>query len=162
MSEANTEDASKNRRRDDFVQRLSIILVVGAFIGGFLVLLDIRFVIELWGQQIMVGTDDGFSPEVKGVVLQSMLITGFAAVVAFWLGASKQGQESQQSVSKIAEAAAPAQAKAVAAARAPAPTDPVLPAPAPDPDAVTPAAKNPVTGNVPAAEAVEPPQEKPT
>lgn len=101
---------AENRRSGDFIERLSYLLVIGAYIGGFIVLLDIKLTLS-W-----IALGSGFSPEVKGVVLQSMLITGFAAVVAFWLGTTKQGQDQAQSVNKIAEAAAPAQAAAVAAA----------------------------------------------
>lgn len=72
-----------------------------------------------------------------------------AAIAGYFYGASKAANESNQTVSRIAEAAAPAQVLAVAAARAPAHTEPVVPA---APDAVTPAPKNPETGNVPAAE----------
>jgi hypothetical protein len=90
-------------------------LIIGAFIGGFLVLIDVRFTITLGGQLIQIG-QNGFSAEVKGVVLQSMLISGFAAVVAYWLGATKQGQEQAQSVARIAEASPGVQAAAVAAA----------------------------------------------
>lgn len=100
---------------EHFVQKLSMYLVLGAFLGGFIVLLDIRFTLTLWGQIISVGKE-GFSPEVKGVVLQSMLITGFAAVVGFWLGTTKQGQEQAQSVSRIAEKTPEVAAAAVAAA----------------------------------------------
>lgn len=103
------------RRAGDFVERISILLIMGAFIGGFLVLLDIRLLIPIGdGYMVQVGKD-GFSPELKGVVVQSMLITGFAAVVAFWLGTTKQGQEQAQSVSRIAEAAPAVAAAAVAA-----------------------------------------------
>jgi len=130
-----------HRRSGDFIERLSLILVLGAFVGGFIVLLDIKFIFAFGGQIIQVGKD-GFSPEVKGVVLQSMLITGFAAVVGFWLGTTKQGQDQAQSVSKIAEAAAPATAAAVAAnvaattaASAPAPAIPIVPVKEPDPPA---------------------------
>lgn len=97
------------RRQNDFIERLSILLVVGAYLGGFIVLLDIKLILP-W---ITLGS--GFSPDVKGVVLQSMLITGFAAVVGFWLGTTKQGQDQAQSVNKIAEASAPTTAAAVAA-----------------------------------------------
>lgn len=128
----------QRKRSGDFVERLSMFLVLGAFLGGFIVLLDVRFVLTLWGQVIQVGKE-GFSPEVKGVVLQSMLITGFAAVVGFWLGTTKQGQDQAQSVNKIAEAAAPSQAVAVAAARAPVPDVPLAPIPpAADPSTAAP------------------------
>jgi hypothetical protein len=104
-----------DKRKNDFIEKLSLILIIGAFIGGFLVLIDVRFTITLGGQLIQIG-QNGFSAEVKGVVLQSMLISGFAAVVAYWLGATKQGQEQAQSVARIAEASPGVQAAAVAAA----------------------------------------------
>lgn len=110
----------ENRRSGDFIERLSILLVAGAFLGGFIVLLDIKFTLTIGQQVIQVGSS-GFSPEVKGVVIQSMLITGFAAVVAFWLGTTKQGQDQAMSVNKIAEAAAPDTARAVAASVAASP-----------------------------------------
>lgn len=94
----------EERRQNDFIEKLSYMLIIGAYIGGFIVLLDIKLTTS-W---IVLGS--GFSPEVKGVVLQSMLITGFAAVVAFWLGTTKQGQDQAQSVNKIAEATVPASA----------------------------------------------------
>ena len=90
------------RRPNDFIEKLSLILVGGAFIGGFIVLLDIKFITS-WFQ--LGGA--GFAPEIKGVVLQSMLISGFAAVVGFWLSATKQGQDQAISVNKIAEASVP-------------------------------------------------------
>lgn len=107
----------ENRRAGDYVEKISTLLIVGAFLGGFIVLLDIRFTLTIGTQVIQLGKD-GFSPELKGVVVQSMLITGFAAVVAFWLGTTKQGQEQAQSVSRIAEAA-PTVAAAVVAAASP-------------------------------------------
>lgn len=106
-----------DRRAGDFLERLSILLVKGALVGGFIVLFDFKFVITIFGQVIQIGS--GFAPETKGMVLQSMLISGFAAVVAFWLGTTKQGQEQAQSTSRIAEAA-PAVAAAAVAAAAPA------------------------------------------
>jgi hypothetical protein len=101
------------KRSPDFLERLSILLVKGALIGGFIVLFDFKFTFTLWGQVVNIGS--GFAAETKGMVLQSMLISGFAAVVAFWLGTTKQGQEQAQSVSRIAEAAPVSTAAAVAA-----------------------------------------------
>lgn len=148
----------KHRRSGDFIEKLSVILVVGAFLGAFLVLFDVKAALVFYGQTITIGS--GFAPETKGMVLQSMLITALTAVVGFWYGTTKQGQDQAQSVSKIAESAAPTQARAVAAARAPAPEEAIVPAAAgSEAPAVTPAAPNPVTGNVPAAEvATEPPK----
>ena len=120
------------RRSGDFIERLSIVLVLGAFLAGYIVLFDIRATLTVWGQVVNIGKD-GFASEVKGMVLQSMMITGFAAVVAYWLGTTKQGQDQAQSVNKIAESAAPSQAIAVAAARAPVPTEPIAVVPAPSP-----------------------------
>ncbi|MCR4331726.1 MAG: hypothetical protein NUV34_03330 [Sulfuricaulis sp.] len=128
----------ENRRAGDFIERISIILVVGAFIGGFIVLLDVRFTFNVAGQVIQIG--QGFAAEVKGMVLQSMLISGFAAVVGYWLGTTKQGQDQAVSVNKIAEAALPTQAVAVAAARAPVPDVPLPPIP-PETDSPTAAPK---------------------
>lgn len=131
---------AEDRRSGDFVERISVMLIIGAFLGGFIVLLDIKFTLTLGAQIVQIGSS-GFSPELKGVVVQSMLITGFAAVVAFWLGTTKQGQEQAQSVSRIAEAAPTVAAAVVAAA---------------GPGQVTPAPMNPATGNIPAAEAAQP------
>jgi len=103
------------KRSSDFLERLSLLLVKGALIGGFIVLFDLKMVFTVMGQVISIGS--GFAAETKGMVLQSMLISGFAAVVAFWLGTTKQGQEQAQSTSRIAENA-PAVAAAVVAAAA--------------------------------------------
>lgn len=113
-----------DRRPSEFLERLSVILVVGAFLGGFIVLFDFKMTLTFWGQIINIGS--GFAPETKGMVLQSMLISGFAAVVGFWLGASKQGQEQAQSQSRIAEAAPATTAAAVAAATPAAAGKPIL------------------------------------
>lgn len=115
---------TEKRRAGDFIERLSTILIVGSFLGAFIVLLDFKLVLTIGGQVIQIGS--GFAQETKGMVLQSMLITGFAAVVAFWYGTTKQGQDQAQSVNKIAEAASPAQAAAVAAATG-APSPPAQP-----------------------------------
>jgi hypothetical protein len=104
------------KRSSDFIEKLSILLVKGALIGGFIVLFDLKMVFTVMGQVVSIGS--GFAAETKGMVLQSMLISGFAAVVAFWLGTTKQGQEQAQSTARIAEGA-PAVAAAVVAAAAP-------------------------------------------
>lgn len=105
--------APEQRRSGDFLERLSLRLINGALIGGFIVLFDFKFTLTFWGQVIQVGS--GFAPETKGMVLQSMLISGFAAVVAFWLGTTKQGQEQSQAVNRIAESSPSSTAAAVAA-----------------------------------------------
>lgn len=142
--------AEEQIRGGDFVETLSKILVTGAFLGAFIVLLDIKLTVTWGGQTIQLGS--GFAPEVKGMVLQSMLITGFAAVVGFWLSTTKQGQDQAQSVSKIAESAAPTAAAAVAAATG-------MPPPAPTVPAVTPAPMTP-EGIIPAAEVAQPEEKK--
>lgn len=108
-----------DRRPPEFAERLSLLLVRGALIGGFIVLFDIQITLTLFEQIVQVGS--GFAPETKGMVLQSMLISGFAAVVGFWLGTTKQGQEQAQSVSRMAEQAPVAAAAAVAASVAASP-----------------------------------------
>lgn len=102
-------------RSSDFIERLSLVLVVGALFGGWLVLADIRVTFNIAGTVVEVGKD-GFSPEIKGAVVQSMLIAGFGAVVSFWLGATKQGQEQATTVNQIAATVPVAAAAAVAAA----------------------------------------------
>jgi hypothetical protein len=109
------------KRSPDFLERLSLLLVKGALLGGFIVLFDFKITLTIFDQIINVGS--GFAPETKGMVLQSMLISGFAAVVAFWYGTTKQGQEQAQSTSRIAEAAPAVAAAVVAAAGPPAKSD---------------------------------------
>lgn len=129
----------EHQRSESFVEKLSIILVIGAYLGGFIVLLDIKFVLTFGEQVITIGKKEGFSPELIGVVLQSMLITGFAAVVGYWLSTTKQGQEQAQTMSKIAEA--PTVAATIAL----------------NEPKVTAAPINPATGIIPAVEVAMPP-----
>lgn len=58
-----------------FVELLSLLLVMLAATGGYLVL-----------------TGDGYSPEIKASVVTLILIGGFTAVVTFWLGSSRDSQ----------------------------------------------------------------------
>jgi len=118
------EERKSGRRSGDFIERLSLVLVVGAFLGAFIVLFDVKLTLKLWDQTIQIGS--GFAPETKGMVLQSMLITALTAVVGFWYGTTKQGQDQAQSVNKIAESAAPTTALAVAASRAEVPPVPLV------------------------------------
>lgn len=99
-------DYSPQEHDGQFIQTLSLILIGFSFLGGFIVLLDIRLTLTFWGQVIYLGKE-GFSPEAKGMVLQSMLFSGFGAVISFWYGISKQGQEQAQSATRIAESVPP-------------------------------------------------------
>lgn len=108
-----------------FIERLSTILVVVSAIGAGLVLVDPIFVIQFEGGTAMHVGGSGFSDQLKGAVVMLILVSGFAAVISYWLGASNTGDKAQDSVNVIATAAAPAQAAAVAAATGqPAPATP--------------------------------------
>lgn len=94
------------RRSSIFREKLSFFMVVTAAIGGFLILLDPRFSGEIFGQPISFG-GEGFSAELKGAVVTIMLIGGWSAVKEYWLGASADGQKTNESISRIAESATP-------------------------------------------------------
>lgn len=114
------------RPPNKYIERLSTMLVVLASIGTVIVLIDpvIFFALQT-GTTIKFG-GNGFSDQLKGAVVSLILVSGFAGVIAYWLGASNTGDKAQESVSAIASAAAPAQAAAVAAATgAPIKTDTV-------------------------------------
>lgn len=142
-----------------FVERLTYIVVTFAGFGGLLVMIDpvLTFTLPGDGNSINVG-GDGFSEQLKGAVIQTLLIGGWTTALAFWLRITPTEQRQQEAVSRMAESANPAQARAVAAARGPAPSEATLPL---NPNAVTPAPMNPETGVVPAAE-VHTPKEKDT
>ncbi len=117
------------KRHRTFIECLTYIVVFIAGMGGFYVLLDPVITLTFNGQSIKVG-GDGFAEQMKGAVIQTLLIGGWTTALAYWLGASKQGQESAQTVSQIASAAAPSQAAAVAAARSE-PAAPIAPSQSP-------------------------------
>jgi len=93
--------------------------VVVSSIGAILVLVDPVITFALMnGTTIHIG-GNGFSDQLKGAVVSLILVSGFAAVIGYWLGASDQGMKAQESVNDIAKAA-----PAVAAARVAAGTGP--------------------------------------
>lgn len=108
-----------------FVRWLSLVLVIVSSIGAMIVLIDPVITIAAHGGSTIKVGGTGFSDQLKGAVVSLILVSGFAAVIAYWLGASNQGQRAQEQVGTIATTAAPMQAAAVAAAR----SEPV-PAPA--------------------------------
>lgn len=66
-----------------FVEFLSLLLVILAAVGGFIVL-----------------EGDGFSPEIKASVVTLILIGGFTAVIGFWLGSSRDSQRKTEMLGK--------------------------------------------------------------
>lgn len=120
------------RRGRSFLECLTYIVIFIAGAGGMYVLIDPVLTVTIGGQSIKIG-GDGFAEQMKGAVIQTLLIGGWTTALAYWLGASKQGQESAQAVSQIAVSAAPSQAAAVAAARSEpaAPIPPTSAAPGP-------------------------------
>ncbi len=110
----------ERRGHGEFIEKMSMTIIVMAGLGTLLVLIDpvITIVLES-GTTIKLG-GNGFADQFKGSVLTLIVASGFAAVIGYWLGASNQGQKAQDSVTTLAVAAAPATAAAVAASRAPA------------------------------------------
>lgn len=100
-----------------YTERLSSFMVAVAAIGAGIVLLDVKVTLTIWGQVIQLG-GAGFSADLKGAVIASILISGYTAVKEYWLGASATGQNQSESMSRIAEASAPVAAAAAAAASA--------------------------------------------
>lgn len=88
-----------------FTERLSLLMVRVAALGAFIVLLDIKITFVFFDHTLSLG--GGFSNDLKGAVIASILISGFAAVKEYWLGASEQGQSQSASLSRIAEAGMP-------------------------------------------------------
>ncbi len=105
-----------DKRQGAFIEKLSMMLVVLASIGTIIVLIDPVFTFQFEGGTTLHVGGQGFSDQLKGAVVSLILVSGFAGVIAYWLGASNTGDKAQDSVSQIAAAAAPAQAAAVAAA----------------------------------------------
>jgi hypothetical protein len=103
MSEENRSD----RRKPIFIERLSMTLVIVSAIGAILVLVDPVIQFQLPSGTIMKFGGDGFSDQLKGAVISLILVSGFAAVISYWLGASNQGVKSQDSMNSIAQAATP-------------------------------------------------------
>jgi len=99
-----------------FIEALSMWFVIIGAVGGFIVLLDPRFSYTLAdGSSIALG-GDGFPGEIKGMVVQTMMIGGIIAVQKFWLDATAASNAANKTMSTIAVASAPVAAAAVAAA----------------------------------------------
>lgn len=105
-----------DRQPSKFIERLSMALVILASVGTVIVLIDPVITLSLPSGTTIKFGGTGFSDQLKGAVVSLILVSGFAGVIAYWLGASNTGDKAQESVSAIASAAAPAQAAAVAAA----------------------------------------------
>lgn len=105
------------KRKPVFIERLSYMLVIFSAIGATIVLLDPIVTFTTANGTVIKLGGDGFSDQIKGAVISLVLVSGFAAVITYWLGASNQGVKAQESVNTIAQAAAPATAAAVAASR---------------------------------------------
>lgn len=106
-----------DRRSGDFLERISMVMLLVSSIGALIVLVDPRATVTI-GDVAWTFGGNGFSDQLKGAVVMLILVGGFTAVVNFWLGASKTGQDTTASVARIAEAA-PTVAAAVVAAAAP-------------------------------------------
>ncbi len=92
----------EERRSSTFTQKISLIVIFIAGWGGMWVLLDPVFTLSWWGQTVKVG-GDGFSEQLKGAVVQTLLIGGWTTVLAYWIGASASGSKQQESIARIAE-----------------------------------------------------------
>lgn len=113
------------RRADQgrFLQVLSMVLVIVSSIGAMIVLIDpVVTFSPVQGTVIKIG-GSGFSDQLKGAVVSLILVSGFAAVITYWLGASNTGQKAQDSVNSIAQAAPAVASAAVAAASGAVKTD---------------------------------------
>lgn len=91
------------RKASPFVEKISAWLVIIAAFGGFIVLLDPSIQGKVLGFDWKIGVGE-FSPELKGAVVNTMLLGGFSGVIAFWLGATKSQERTTDSLSRIAEA----------------------------------------------------------
>ena len=108
-------DSVPERRSPHFTEQVSKIVLYFAGVGALLVLADPVLVLDLGnGHSLKIG-GEGFSEQLKGAVVQSLMIGGFTAVIGYWLGSSAGSRSQQEAVSRIAESAAPATASAVAA-----------------------------------------------
>src|ERR1035437_8132651 len=106
---------TEERRSPVFIEHLSIIIVFFAGLGALLVLIDPVLTLNVIGGNTVKIGGNGFSEQLKGAVVQSLMIGGFTAAVQYWLGSTAGGQRQQETVARIAEASAPSTAAAVAA-----------------------------------------------
>ena len=95
-----------DRRDPKFIEKLSMYMVVVATAGAFLILLDPKVTLTIYGQVINLGGDP-YSQELKGAVIMGMLLGGWSGVQKFWLDSSASQKEQSQAMSRIAEAASP-------------------------------------------------------
>lgn len=112
----------RRERREALTYReqLSNKLVYIAGAVAIFVLLDPRLAVPIGtaGTILTLG-GDGFSAEIKGVVIGVFLTEGIKKVGEFFLGSTAAGQETSKVVERMAEKAPEALKDAVAAARAP-------------------------------------------
>lgn len=133
---------SEDRRSPIFTEKLSLLILAVATTGGLIVLLDPSISGKVFGYDWKLGAGE-FSEGLKGAVINTMMLGGWTALIAYWLR-PKEDEEKTKALTRIAEQSAPvAAAAAAAAATTGAANGPV----------VTPAPRNPETGIVPAAEA---------
>ena len=92
----------EDRRTTPFTEKLSWLMAVVAALGGTYVILDPVVTFSLSWVEVKLG-GEGFSEQLKGAVVALILIEGWKAVKEFWLGSSKQGQETAQAMNRIAE-----------------------------------------------------------
>ena len=95
------------RRPGKFTEVISLFLVRIAAIGAFVVLIDFKLTLTLGEHVVQIGSADGFSADLKGAVIASILISGYTAVKEYWLGASASGQTQSDTMSRIAEGVPP-------------------------------------------------------
>jgi hypothetical protein len=89
------------RARGHFTETLSIIMVVIAALGAFLVLADPKITLTFYGQSFVIdGTD--FSADLKGAVVSLILIGGWTAVKEYWLGSSAGSEKKSDTISRLA------------------------------------------------------------
>lgn len=106
----------ERRKSSHFVENLSIGILTLSALGALLVLIDPIATIALpAGSSLHLG-GSGFSDQLKGMVVATILVGGFSGVIGYWIGASSQGNKAQESVNSIAQLAAPSTVAAVAAA----------------------------------------------
>lgn len=102
--ERREDGTAAQRKASPFVEKISLWLIVIAAFGGFIVLLDPSLSGRVLGFDWKIGVGE-FSPELKGAVVNTMLLGGFSGVIAFWLGATKSQERTTDSLSRIAEQA---------------------------------------------------------
>ena len=90
------------RRSGTFTQKISLIVLFIAGWGGLYVLADPVFTLHWWGQEVKFG-GEGFSEQLKGAVVQTLLIGGWTSVLAYWIGASASDNKQRESAQRIAE-----------------------------------------------------------